>query len=108
MADFAAGFVSLAMGMASRRLVVAAVSFGVRSSPAADPSVVVAFSLCRCPTRFVTAGFVLAADPSDPADSVVVVAVAAAAAAAVAAAAVAAAVAVVAAGPDSVGSAFFA
>src|SRR5262249_50487339 len=90
---------------------------------------VVLFALCRCPSRFATAGFVPAADPFDPAGSgfavvaaAVVVAAVVVAAVVVAAVVVAAVVAFlvvdlsaadladlsVAAGPGSVGSAVFA
>src|SRR6516165_3369156 len=80
MADSLAVFLRRVTEMDSRRAVAAAaVSFAARFWPVADLVVVVAFDLCRCPTRFATAGFVLAADPSDSADSdfaAVVVAVA--------------------------------
>ena len=109
-ADYPAAFPHRAREMGSRR-VVAAVSFAVRFSPEIGRFAVVVFAVCRCPTRFVTAGFVPAADPSDPADSdfAVVVAVAAAAVAVVVAVDPSAAdLSVVAAGPGSVGSAVFA
>jgi len=113
MADSLAAFLRRVREMDSRRAVVAAaVSFAARFWPVADLAVVVAFDLCRCSTRFATAGFVLAADPSDPAGFGFV---AAAAAVAVAAVAVVdlfdlsvADLSVVVAGPDSVGSAAFA
>src|SRR5215468_10308516 len=99
MADSLAAFLRRVREMDSRRVAAAAVSFAARFWPVADLAVVVAFDLCRCPTRFATAGFVLAADPSDPADSdfaVVVVVVDLFD------------LSVVAAGPDSVGFAAFA
>src|SRR5215467_7493433 len=69
MADSVAVFLRRVREMDSRRAVVAAaVSFAARFWPVADLAVVVAFDLCRCPTRFATAGFVLAADPADSAD----------------------------------------
>ena len=97
------------------RRVVAVASSAARFSPAADLSVVVAFDLYRCPTRFGTAGFVPAADPFDPAGSAdsgfVVVAAAAAVAADLfdcsAADPSVADFSVVAAGPDSFGSAAY-
>ena len=120
MADSLAAFLRRVREMDSRRAVAAAaVSFAARFWPVADLAVVVAFDLCRCPTRFATAGFVPAADPFDPADSadsgsvvVVVVVVAAAAVAAVAAVvdlfdSSVADLSVVAAGPDSFGSAAY-
>src|SRR6516164_5806060 len=68
MADSLAAFLRRVREMDSRLSVAAAaVSFAARFWPVADLAVVVAFDLCRCPTRFATAGFVLAADPSDPA-----------------------------------------
>jgi len=111
MADSLAAFLRRVREMDSRRAVVAAaVSFAARFWPVADLAVVVAFDLCRCPTRFATAGFVPAADPFDPAGFGFV-------AAAVVAVAVAvvdpfdlsvADLSVVVAGPDSVGFAAFA
>ena len=109
MADSLAAFLRRVREMDFRRA-VAAVSFAVRFSPVADLAVVVAFDLCRCPICFATAGFVPAADPSDPAGFGFV----AAAAAVVAAVAVdpfdlsAADLSVVVAGPGFVGSAVFA
>src|SRR5215471_10041085 len=69
MADSLAAFLRRVKEMDSRRAVAAAVSFAARFWPVADLDDVVAFDLCRCPTRFATAGFVLAADPADSADS---------------------------------------
>lgn len=73
-ADCPAAFLRRAREMGSR-LVVAAVSFAVRFSPETGPFVVVLFAVCRCLSRFVTAGFAPAADPSVAADSGFVVAV---------------------------------
>ena len=95
MADSLAAFLRRVREMDSRRAVAAAaVSFAVRFSPVADLAVVVAFDLCRCPTRFATAGFVPAADPSGPAGFGFVVAAAAVVVVVVVVVAVAVAVAV--------------
>src|SRR5262249_42193544 len=51
------------------RWVVAAVSFAVRFSPETGLFAVVLFGPCRSPICSVTAGFVPAADPFDPAGS---------------------------------------
>ena len=104
-ADCSAAFLRRAREMGSRR-VVAAVSFAVRFSPETGLFAVVVVAVCRCLTRFVTAGFVPAADPPDPADSDFAVAVVAAVVVAVDPSA--ADLSVVAAGPGSVGSAVFA
>src|SRR5436190_7545443 len=100
-----AAFLRRAREMDSRRL-VAAVSFAVRFSPETGPFAVVLFGLCRSPICFATAGFVPAADSSDPAGSgfaavVVVVAVVDLSAAGLSAAGLS----VVAACPDSAASA---
>src|SRR5215469_3310128 len=112
MADSLAAFLRRVREMDSRRAVAAAVSFAARFWPVADLAVVVAFDLCRCPTRSATAGFVPAADPSDPADSDFAAVVVAAVAVAVAVVdpfdPSAVDLSVVAAGPDSVGFAAFA
>ena len=64
-------FVRLARGTDSHQVVVAA-SFGVRFSPALDPSAALPSAVCRCPIRFATAGFVpAAAGPFDLAVAVV-------------------------------------
>ena len=115
--DCSAVFLLRAREMDFRRVVVVAVvSFAARFSPVADLSVVVAFDLCRWPTRFGSAGFVPAADPFDPAGSAdsgfVVVAAAAVVVAAdlfdcSAADPSVADFSVVAAGPDSFGSAAY-
>ena len=111
MADSLAAFLRRGREMDFRQVVAAAVvSFAARFWPVADLAVVVAFDLCRCPTRFATAGFVPAADPSDPAGFgfVVVVAVAVAVAVVDPFDLSVADLSVVVAGPDSVGSAAFA
>src|ERR1051326_7334162 len=90
-ADYPAAFLRLAREMDFRRAFAVAVSFAARFWPVADLSVVVGFfdlfGLCRSRICSVTADFVPASDPFDPAGFV------------------SAAVAV---GPDSVGSAVFA
>ena len=108
MADSLAAFLRRVREMDSRRAVAAAVSFAARFWPVADLAVVVAFDLCRCPTRFATAGFVLAADPADSDFAVVVVVVVVAVAVVVADPFDLFDLSVVAAGPDSVGFAAFA
>src|SRR5262249_28134838 len=112
-ADSVAAFLRRATAMEFHRAVVAAVSSAVRFLPGTGLVAVVAFALCRWPSRFATGGFVPAADPFDPAGSGFAVVAAAAAVAAAAVAAVAAVVVAVAdlsvaAGPVSVGSAVFA
>ena len=108
-ADYSAVFLSRAREMEFRR-VVAAVSFAVRSLLAIGLFAVglfaaVPFGLCRSPICFATAGFVPAADPSDPAGSgLAVVVVAAAAVVVVVAADLFGLSAAVAAGLCSVGS----
>src|SRR5262249_34740786 len=105
-ADCPAAFLRRAREMGSRRAVVA-VSFAVRFSPETGPFAVVLFAVCHSLTRFATAGFVHAADPSDPAGSGFAVAVAAAVAAVVVDLSdlfAAADLSVVAAGPASAGS----
>src|SRR5262249_10530400 len=72
-----------ATAMEFHRAVVAAVSSAVRFSPETGLFAVVLFALCRCPSRFATAGFVPAADPFDPAGSGFAVVAAAGAVAAV-------------------------
>ena len=57
--DFPAAFPRRAREMESHR-VVAAVSFGARSSPGPDPFAAVLFVLCRCSTGFVPLDFVTA------------------------------------------------
>ena len=106
MVDSLAAFLRPVREMDFRRVVAVAalVSFAARFWPVADLSAVVAFDLCRCPSRFATAGFVPAADPFDPA----VFDFVAAAAVVDSAAVVAADLSVVAAGPGSVGSVVFA
>src|SRR6266568_2223280 len=59
-ADCPAGFVRLARGMDSHRVVVAA-SFGARFSPAPDLSAADLSVVCRLRNRFATAGFAPAA-----------------------------------------------
>src|SRR5215469_13478461 len=113
MADSLAAFLRRVREMAFHRA-VAAVSFAVRFSPETDLFAVVLFGLSRSPICFATAGFVPAADPSDPAGFGFVVVVVAAAAAAVVVVVVdpfdlsVADPSVVVAGPGFVGSAVFA
>src|SRR5262245_47856903 len=66
MADSLAAFLGRVRETDFRRA-VAAVSFAVRSSPETDLFAVVLFGLSPSPICFATAGFVPAADPSDPA-----------------------------------------
>src|ERR1043166_8376030 len=70
-ADYPAAFLRLAREMDFRRAFAVAVSFAARFWPVADLSVVVGFfdlfGLCRSPICSVTADFVPASDPFDPA-----------------------------------------
>ena len=102
--DCSAVFLLRAREMDFRRVFAVADSFAVRFWPVADLSVV-AFDPCRCPTGFVTAGFVPAADLFGPADSDFAVAAAVAVVAVDPSDLSAADLSVVADGPDSVDSA---
>src|ERR1044071_9672269 len=112
-ADYPAAFLRLAREMDFRRAFAVAVSFAARFWPVADLSVVVGFfdlfGLCRSRICSVTADFVPASDPFDPAGfgSGAVAAAVAAAVADPAGLSAADLSVVVAVGPDSVGSAVF-
>src|SRR5262249_56121211 len=64
-ADSVAGFARSVRAMEFRPA-VAAVSFGIRFSPAPDLSAAVLSAVCRCPRRFPTPGFFPPPAPFDP------------------------------------------